>query len=968
MRCVDTFIMSAQSMSRWIPVTLCVALVGCGGSGLTTGNLSVDCALSDTCVDIGDEDAEGADVGGEDVVLDVMSPEVDGAAPDVEADASLDVSLDVSLDAVDDVTPLDVADVSDLGEVPDTIDDDAVGPADPDSDDGGDVSDTVSAPECLSDNDCPPIDTCHQGVCDLGTFTCVAIAIPDGTDCDDGTACSLNDTCLGGVCVGGVAVSCDDDNVCTDDLCDPATGCVYSFNFGACDDGNGCTTNDMCSAGVCDGTTPACDDGNPCTLDQCVPGTAACVNTPDNLLPCSDGNACTGGDHCASGACVPGPDDGCDDGNDCTVDLCKAGVCKVLPLEDHPCEDGEICTVNDTCQLAVCLPGQLDPCDDDNPCTQDSCQMGQGCVHELLVDEPCDDGDVCTQGEVCDASSACVPLTTTDCDDDNPCTVDNCHPENACVYAIKGGACDDGNPCTAGDFCQVGECKGQPATCNDNDACTHDSCDEVLGCQFVSIAESCVDDELCTDDSCEPASGCVFTHNTLECDDGLLCTDSDVCTDGVCVGTDVVCEDAGACTQSSCDAEEGCVSVVVADSPCDDGDPCTGVGACDDEGACQQGEVLSVDDGVDCTLDACTLEGGLTHTPDDDACDIGRVCDPASGCVLADGTLLLLTKIAWSEGVGITWVAIHNAGDLPVDLRGLSIQGGATVAPLLAASGEPDASVIIAPATTVAAMAAPASLPDASTAGFTMVFGAPGSAPVLLPEGGELSLVTEIGEIVDMVGFVSLVTEGDVGPSDFPVVGGFATELGANSAAVSTSVTANDPAGLWCTWPDGAQAPEGPQLPCARSRLNELSLAGADGERWVEVHMPAGGLLEGLSLRFIDGDGVEVGVVGPLSGRTPMSSLVLVQDAVDDVAVPPLIDGAVQLVRLGELQDVYGFGAQTTAVDGALGLAMVEGSPGPAQGAGDAAGRVSDGVDTDDNASDWSVTAGGTPGGSNGSP
>jgi subtilisin-like proprotein convertase family protein len=48
-----------------------------------------------------------------------------------------------------------------------------------------------------------------------------------------------------------------------------------------------------------------CGDGNPCTDDSCDPQTG-CVFV-NNTTPCDDGNVCTPGDACAGGACVPGP-------------------------------------------------------------------------------------------------------------------------------------------------------------------------------------------------------------------------------------------------------------------------------------------------------------------------------------------------------------------------------------------------------------------------------------------------------------------------------------------------------------------------------------------------------------------------------------------------------------------------------------------------------------------------------------
>jgi len=47
---------------------------------------------------------------------------------------------------------------------------------------------------------------------------------------------------------------CDDGNVCTDDSCDLAGGCVFTHNVIPCDDDDTCTQDDVCSGGNCAGT------------------------------------------------------------------------------------------------------------------------------------------------------------------------------------------------------------------------------------------------------------------------------------------------------------------------------------------------------------------------------------------------------------------------------------------------------------------------------------------------------------------------------------------------------------------------------------------------------------------------------------------------------------------------------------------------------------------------------------------
>ncbi len=48
-------------------------------------------------------------------------------------------------------------------------------------------------------------------------------------------------------------------------------------------------------------------------------------------------------------------------------------------------------------------------------------------------------------------------------------------------------------------------------TCDDDNACTADSCAVGAGC--INTPITCDDDSICTDDTCDTASGCVYTPN-----------------------------------------------------------------------------------------------------------------------------------------------------------------------------------------------------------------------------------------------------------------------------------------------------------------------------------------------------------------------------------------------------------------------------------------------------------------------
>ena len=77
-------------------------------------------------------------------------------------------------------------------------------------------------------------------------------------------------------------------------------------------------------------------------------------------------------------------------------------------------------------------------CNDNNPCTVDSCDPVAGCVHTPVN---CDDGQICTLDSCSPDTGACVH-TPIDCNDNNPCTADSCiqaFAANPCVVTDNGG-------------------------------------------------------------------------------------------------------------------------------------------------------------------------------------------------------------------------------------------------------------------------------------------------------------------------------------------------------------------------------------------------------------------------------------------------------------------------------------------------------------------------------------------------
>lgn len=336
-----------------------------------------------------------------------------------------------------------------------------------------------------------------------------------------------------------------------------------------CDDGNACTLEDTCSAGACAGTERVCDDGNGCTDDSCDAETGLCLAT-QNTAACDDGDACTEESICELGACQAGtkPTD-CDDGNPCTTDACDSATgCTAAAIDGGTCDDGDTCTVNEVCVTGSCQGEVFMDCDDNSACTIDICDLDDGCSHESIA-EQCSDDNLCTE-DLCDPEKGCVyPFNTLPCDDGNSCTETDVCTLGACLGSALG--LDDGNPCTT-DTCDpeqgvLHEMNTDP--CEDGDACSlGDTCDGSGVCKTGASALNCDDDNACTDDWCDGLSGCKNDPNTLLCDDDDACTEDDLCTSGACVGGAIDCDDGKPCTWDSCKADKGCVNAFEVTQSC----------------------------------------------------------------------------------------------------------------------------------------------------------------------------------------------------------------------------------------------------------------------------------------------------------------------------------------------------------------------------------------------------------------
>ena len=157
----------------------------------------------------------------------------------------------------------------------------------------------------------PPPACAERGPCwhskyDHHSGTCLRINEPDATACNGGTACLLTSQCSAGECVG-TARSCEDQDACTTDACDPNTGCAHFSATARC----GASTN-PCQAPACDPATGCtftdAPDGTSCgrsdclTADICLLGACKTVSVTDGAA-CGTASPCQGRGLCANQVC-----------------------------------------------------------------------------------------------------------------------------------------------------------------------------------------------------------------------------------------------------------------------------------------------------------------------------------------------------------------------------------------------------------------------------------------------------------------------------------------------------------------------------------------------------------------------------------------------------------------------------------------------------------------------------------------
>ncbi len=375
-----------------------------------------------------------------------------------------------------------------------------------------------AAPSCDDGVACNGAETCDEAAdsCVLGSGTCGT-----GEVCDVATDACV--TTCGGCVIGGVCYAAGTVNPSDACLaCDPSASATdWTIASGAtCDDGSFCTVSDTCSAaGVCMGGARDCGDGITCngtevcddTTNRCESGSTTCGAT-EVCDPTADVcrvtcSGCVIGGTCyAAGTPNPGgPCETCDPSSSASDWTVTTGVA---------CDDGLYCTTGETCTAAaVCTGGSARVCDDGVSCNgTETCDESVGsCAPGSTT---CGAGELCdTTTDMCElscgggtelCSGMCVntdldPLHCGGCD--IPCSL----PNTTSAFCAS-GACGVAT-CATG----FGNCDGVASTgCETNTNIDDNNCG---GCGIICGADEVCGAGICTTDRIVFVTSTVVTAN-----------------------------------------------------------------------------------------------------------------------------------------------------------------------------------------------------------------------------------------------------------------------------------------------------------------------------------------------------------------------------------------------------------------------------------------------------------------------
>ena len=333
-----------------------------------------------------------------------------------------------------------------------------------------------------------------------------------------------------------------------------------------------------------------------------------------------------------TGECVLATEPGCIPAASCVYDGDCIGAIELAP-----------------CEMAECIEGA---------CVAESAEKDSLCFLEQWTDSSCIVGGHCTD------EGTCAP-TMMPCDDQDPCTTDSCSPKlGECVFIEDEEACgaERGRPqgtlCDETILCEDGICEDGIciSSCESGATCPIGSyCDFEGACQTLKgMGDSCEEDAECVSGACEGSlfgdKECVCLDHT-SCPEGYFCATAGVNScepiEGICEGTcfsDKECGSDAICAgfpsgQCVVPGSNGVGQLCCRDAQCASG-VCgaDGLCQCNEDWDCQEGvcdtSLFGENICVECTSDShCSMDSFCAEDSCTERYPVGTSCSNDSECL-----------------------------------------------------------------------------------------------------------------------------------------------------------------------------------------------------------------------------------------------------------------------------------------------------------------------------------------------
>lgn len=292
-------------------------------------------------------------------------------------------------------------------------------------------------------------------------------------------------------------------------------GCGQSS---ACDDENVCT-DDVCTAGVCSNpandTLKPVDDGMVCTDEVCLNGVAGHPLKANGALCVASGTLTCNGVSETCPTCNVDGDCGAPTFDDCTFPTCSKAKCGTKNTEGMM----SATQTQDDCKVNLCTSGKSvvtvdtgdKPVDDGNPCTQNTCDALGNPYPYAVVGTDCSPAGQCNNVGVCKSAPGTSCAANAECSS-GVCTGGLCRVQT-------GGSCTDDLVCASG-LCSGGKC----ADCTLDTDCLSTMCNAPT-CKAPAGAP-CGADTECAGNKCQ--------YGLCLLDINAACTTGAECVSGFC--------------------------------------------------------------------------------------------------------------------------------------------------------------------------------------------------------------------------------------------------------------------------------------------------------------------------------------------------------------------------------------------------------------------------------------------------